>query len=79
MRKLLTILCLIVAVVVAAQDKQAIKYAKTITIDDLKERLNILAADEYEGRETGKRGQKMAAEYIAAKFKEFGLEAPVDG
>lgn len=79
MKKLFTILGLVIAVCVIAQDKNAAKYAKTITTDDLKERLSVLASDEYEGRETGKKGQKMAAKYIADKFKEFGLKGPVDG
>jgi hypothetical protein len=79
MKKILTLFGLIIAVCVIAQDKNAAKYAKTITSEDLKERLSVLASDEYEGRETGKKGQKMAAKYISGKFKEFGLEAPVDG
>lgn len=62
-----------------AQDKTAIKYAKTITAEDLKSHLSILASDEYEGRETGEKGQKMAAEYIAKHFESLGFEAPVDG
>lgn len=64
---------------VMAQDEQAIKYAKTIHTDDLKAHLNILASDEYEGRETGKPGQKKAAAYIAEQFEKQGLEAPVNG
>ncbi|GAB4238761.1 MAG: hypothetical protein Tsb0034_14550 [Ekhidna sp.] len=68
-----------VAVSVIAQDKTAIKYAKTITAEDLKSHLSIIASDEYEGRETGKKGQKMAAKYIANHFKTLGFEAPVDG
>ncbi len=35
--------------------------------------LHVLASDEYEGRETGKKGQKMAAEYIANQFKAAGI------
>jgi hypothetical protein len=35
--------------------------------------LHVLASDEYEGRETGKKGQKMAAEYISARFREAGI------
>lgn len=35
--------------------------------------LRVLASDSYEGRETGKRGQKMAAEYIKQQFKAFGI------
>ncbi len=61
-----------------SQDKKALKFAKTITEKDLKSYLSVLASDSLRGRETGEKGQKMAAEYIAGKFKEFGLEPPVD-
>lgn len=37
--------------------------------------LHVLASDEYEGRETGMKGQKMAADYIANQFKSFGIPA----
>lgn len=57
--------------------KDAVGFAQTITKDDLKKHLSILASDEYEGRETGTKGQKMAAEYLVKYFKELGLEAPV--
>lgn len=60
-------------------EKQARKYAKTITHADLTEHLTLLASDSLEGRETGKKGQKMAAEYIKNHFESLGLEAPVDG
>ena len=59
------------------KDQKALEYANTITIADLKEYLTVLASDEYEGRETGQKGQKMAAKYIADHFQEFGL-TPVD-
>lgn len=55
------------------------KYASTITEADLKENLTILASDALEGRETGTRGQKMAAAFIANYFREQGLIAPVNG
>lgn len=61
------------------QDPIAVKYAATITTEDLKDNLSILASDAMEGRETGKRGQKMAAAFIASYFEELGLTAPVDG
>ena len=57
----------------------AIDFAATITADDLRKHLTVLASDEYEGRETGKKGQKMAAKYIARHFEALGLEAPVEG
>jgi hypothetical protein len=50
-----------------------------ITTTDLKENLSILASDAMEGRETGKRGQKMAAAFVKANFEDFGLTAPVNG
>jgi Peptidase family M28 len=40
---------------------------------------SIIASDVMEGRETGKRGQKMAAAFIASYFEELGLVAPVNG
>lgn len=61
------------------QDSIAVKYAATITTEDLKDNLSIIASDAMEGRETGKRGQKMAAAFIASYFEELGLTAPVDG
>lgn len=62
-----------------AQDPVAKKYGDMITIPDLKENLSIIASDALEGRETGTRGQKMAAAFIAAHFQELGLTAPVNG
>lgn len=62
-----------------AQNPVAQKYGNMITPDDLKEYLTIIASDALEGRETGKRGQKMAAAFIRAHFEELGLAGPVDG
>ena len=53
------------------------QYASTITNEDLYKHVNILASDEYEGRETGKKGQKMAAAYIADQFKSLGIKGVV--
>lgn len=49
--------------------------AKNITAEDMRAILSVLASDEYEGRETGTAGQRKAADYIADKFKSFGLPA----
>ncbi len=74
--KKITLLCLIFFISEQAfsQRDESITYANSITSDDLKEHLNILASDALEGRETGKRGQKMAAAYIEYHFKSNGLE-----
>ena len=79
MRKIGCFIGLMVALGILAQDKTAIKFAKTITAGDLKSHLSVLASDEYEGRETGKEGQKVAAEYIAKYFEKLEIEAPVAG
>jgi hypothetical protein len=63
----------------AAQDPAAKPYGELITEDGLREKLSILASDALEGRETGKRGQKMAAAFIKAYFEELGLAGPVNG
>ncbi|TYZ12513.1 M28 family peptidase [Hymenobacter lutimineralis] len=57
----------------------ALQYAQSITQEDLRRHLTVLASDAYEGRETGEKGQKMAAEYISNRFKELGLTGPVQG
>jgi len=53
--------------------QENIKFSRTIIVEDLERHLNILASDSLEGRETGKKGQKMAADYIAKHFKSIGV------
>jgi hypothetical protein len=60
-----------------SQNEVMTEYANTITQEDLKELLTIIASDAMEGRETGERGQKMAAAFIADHFERLGLEAVV--
>ena len=87
MKKIFTLAILLTAVFAFAQAPKtiapgqnaiAMRYAETISQEDLKQDLNILASDALEGRETGKRGQKMAAAYIRAHYQEIGIEAPVN-
>lgn len=54
-------------------------YDELITPAALRENLTILSSDALEGRETGTRGQKMAAAFISHHFKELGLTPPVNG
>lgn len=76
MRKTVSILAgLLATLCVNAQDFSD-KYAYYINKEDLKTHLEIIASDEYEGRETGRKGQKMAAEYLINEFKKDGLSAP---
>jgi hypothetical protein len=59
-----------------AQTVDPTPYANTITGQKLQQHLSILAADDMEGRETGKTGQRKAAAYIESEFKKAGLLAP---
>ena len=56
-----------------AQDSTAINFANTINVQDLKDHLYILASDSLEGRATGQKGQKLAADYIARHFESIGI------
>ena len=57
----------------AQEVNQSVIYAESITPQGLKKHLSILASDEYEGRETARKGQKMAAKYIENHFRSLGL------
>lgn len=48
----------------------------SITPVELKAKLTFLASDLLEGRETGERGLKLAAEYIASHYHELNLNPP---
>jgi hypothetical protein len=62
---------------VLAQEDVSSKYAASISSEELETHLSTLASDDYEGRETGKPGQRKAAAYIAQQFDSFGLPAVV--
>ncbi len=59
------------------RDPVAERFAATITEMDLRDQLEIIASDALEGRETGTRGQKMAAAFIEQHFVEDQLLPPV--
>ncbi|MEO0572014.1 MAG: M28 family peptidase [Bacteroidota bacterium] len=56
-------------------DTDPVAFASTITEEELKEHLYTYASDEFQGRETGKPGQKKAVEYIKAEYKSLGIPA----
>jgi Peptidase family M28/PA domain len=55
------------------------KYAETIQKGELEDLLQVLASDSFEGRETGMKGQKMAAAYLANYYEQLGQKPCVDG
>ena len=76
MKKLLFLLLplgLFAQVDIFSDDSLKFKFANSITVTDLQKYINVLASDSLEGRETGKPGQKMAANYIANFFKQIGI------
>jgi hypothetical protein len=74
MKKIFFALLMLPSLFIAAQKKtDPATFAKTITTDDLKKHLYIVAGKEMEGRETATPGQKKAAAYIESQFQSMGL------
>ncbi len=61
------------AVLTTDTNDLSVKFANTITAEDLEKHLTILASDDFEGRETGKNGNNKAADYIVNHFQDIGL------
>lgn len=57
-----------------ADDKDPVVYAESITAADLSDYLNVLASDEFEGRETGTPGQKKAAEFLKNFYSSLNIK-----
>jgi len=74
-KKLFCLLLTVTTLSASAQPAAPDQYAATITKEDLKKQLTIIAGPEMEGRETGTEGQRKAAAYIVSQFTAFGLLA----
>lgn len=75
MKNIFGIIALTVCINMSAQTKDVTwKFAESITAAELERHLKIVASDEMEGRETGKKGQKMAMEYLIKNFKSYGIK-----
>ena len=53
------------------------EYGKTITAAELKEHLFTFASDDFQGRDTGKPGQKKAANYLKENYMEMEIASPL--
>lgn len=74
MRRMLLVMALTATTAVSAQKIADPKpFAATITPDDLKKHLYIVAGAEMQGRETATEGQRKAAAYIENQFNTLGL------
>ena len=83
MKKLLSLLVITTAIScsgtkvgVSQDNSDPTKYMNSITADELKTHLYIVASDEMEGRETGSAGQKKAGEYLIGQYKKEGVSYP---
>lgn len=71
---LLPAICIITATSTFAQSQDlGVKYANTITAEELEQHLSVIASDYYEGRETGTRGLARTADYLSKQFQQIGI------
>jgi hypothetical protein len=61
---------------VASKNVDPTEYMKSISADDLKKHLYIIAADSMEGRETGSAGQKKAGKYLISQYQQNQVSFP---
>lgn len=71
------LLLIIMIMLVQAQDTAYLRFAGTITKEELSAHVYKLASDEMEGRFTGSRGLIRAQKYITGEFQQSGLQMPV--
>lgn len=55
---------------------EASKYMNSITADELKTHLYIVASDEMQGRDTGTEGQRKAGKYLIETYEKNGISFP---
>ena len=76
MKRLLSLAAaLLVATGLAAQYRTPIEdLDDSETVRAFKEHVSYLSGAQMEGRKAGSEGEKMAADYLAAKLKEYGID-----
>lgn len=71
-----TLSCSSIKITESADNSDPTKYMKTITANELKTHLYIVAADGMEGRETGSAGQKRAGKYLINQYEKNKISFP---
>ena len=63
--------------IVISDSLELATYAQTITAEELKTHLYKYASAEFEGRETGTKGQRKAAQFIKEYYMSEGIASPI--
>lgn len=73
-KTIITASCFFVSIIALAQSTDVEKVNATVDKEDIKNHIYYLASDELRGRETGTPGIEKAADYIADKFRKYGVQ-----
>ncbi|WP_142783244.1 M28 family peptidase [Changchengzhania lutea] len=65
--------------IILSDSALVIKYANTITSEELKKQLYIFSSDEFEGRKTGEIGQKRATKFLKDYYIKENISSPLGG
>ncbi len=55
----------------------SVRFAATITAEEMRQKLYVVAGEEFAGRETGEQGQKLCAVYLAEHFRNLDLPSVI--
>jgi hypothetical protein len=78
MKKLNTIFFILLMAVSCAQDGESIEYANSITSIDLENLLSVYSSNDFEGRQTGQKGDKLAANFLREFYINNQIEAALN-
>lgn len=78
MKKLLLVYTLFFSFFFCDSQTNQEKLSQTITKKELKDMLYIFSSDEFEGRETGQKGQKKAVNFIKQYYEEVNVPPAID-
>ena len=74
MKYFITLLTISLAVITGCSPQTETILSRDITQKEIRAHIKYLASDALEGRRSGEKGDKLAAQYIADRFREYGLK-----
>ncbi len=77
MNKFLFLASFYIVSLISAQTHPSVKYAQSITNQELKELLYVYASDFFAGREAGTKGQKLAVDFLKDYYISIGIDPAV--